>query len=603
MKQKGKRAGLTVLLLCALLCALLAGFTSRLNARAVRETGARGKIALSGAAPIAVDVPGGEGETLLSLDLLGEPGERYELCVYAMTGIKAFTQDGAALSGLRPGLPLAGAAVEFTMPRDGTHLEVRLNLPAGGQRVLLGTPRAISRLTLLRVLCYASLLCYVLAMGLFVILSYLFERGAAEQLALAMVYLLLALTQAGEIFHQYVGAQVAASAAQALLCAALCCYAGVSLGDGRESRAVLAALALAGGLTVTMLALFFTTGRFFLSGLSDLLAVAFSAYALAIALRGVRRGARAHATLHCLSILPLIVGVLMTLFAAPDTLVLPPMLLMGAMMTFVQQVTIGRDQADNRRQREALERELERRVKERTEALERTGEQLARIDKSRAEFFSRIAHDLQSPLTIIRGSLDLVAGGVPVTDEERDAYLEMAKQNALRMTNRVKALRGLALLDETPFSPRVAELQPVLTQCVRGFSGVYKKSQIVFTAECEPGLCARFDAGWLQNALERLVSNAVRYTPVGGSVTVAAQRVPFGVNVSVRDTGCGIALDEQEGIFDRFYQGWNSPEGFGIGLAVVQRVAQRHGGRAQVQSVPGEGATFTIYLPDERAGE
>ena len=66
---------------------------------------------------------------------------------------------------------------------------------------------------------------------------------------------------------------------------------------------------------------------------------------------------------------------------------------------------------------------------------------------------------------------------------------------------------------------------------------------------------------------------------------------------------CGIALDEQEGIFDRFYQGWNSPEGFGIGLAVVQRVAQRHGGRAQVQSVPGEGATFTIYLPDERAGE
>ena len=128
MKQKGKRAGLTVLLLCALLCALLAGFTSRLNARAVRETGARGKIALSGAAPIAVDVPGGEGETLLSLDLLGEPGERYELCVYAMTGIGAVTQDGAALSGLRPGLPLAGAAVEFTMPRDGTHLEVRLSL-------------------------------------------------------------------------------------------------------------------------------------------------------------------------------------------------------------------------------------------------------------------------------------------------------------------------------------------------------------------------------------------------------------------------------------------------------------------------------------------
>ena len=70
MKQKGKRVSLAVLLLCALLCALLSGLASRLNARSVRETGARGKIALSGARPIAVDVPGGEGETLLSLDLL-----------------------------------------------------------------------------------------------------------------------------------------------------------------------------------------------------------------------------------------------------------------------------------------------------------------------------------------------------------------------------------------------------------------------------------------------------------------------------------------------------------------------------------------------------
>ena len=280
-------------------------------------------------------------------------------------------------------------------------------------------------------------------------------------------------------------------------------------------------------------------------------------------------------------------------------LAVPSLVLMGAGMTLVQQITLSREAAGDRREREALERELERRVQERTQALRQTEEQLRRIDRSRSEFFSRIAHDLQSPLTVIRGSLDLVAGGVPVTDEERDAYVDMAKQNALRMTNRVKALRGLALLDETPFAPQVGALSPLLEQCARAAEGVYRKSGVVFRAECEADLTARFDAGWLQNALDRLISNAVRYTPAGGAVTLGARREGYGVWVSVADEGCGIAPDEQEGIFDRFYQGWNSPEGFGIGLAVVQRVAQRHGGRAQVVSQPGEGATFGIFLPDE----
>lgn len=601
MKQKERRS-VILLALCALCCALLAGLTVRYNAEAVRPAGTRGAIALSAADTIAVTVQGGKGETELSLDLLGEPGARYALSIYSMTGIERAVQDGEEIALLRRGLPISGAQLEFTMPASGTNLTLTLMAPAGPQRVLLGTPESIARLTLERTACYVALLCYVLAMGIFVLGTCLFERGASEQLTLSLVYLLLALTQAAEVFGQYVGAQVLSHSALALMCAALCCYAEISLGDGRSTRPVVIALALSGGLTILMLLLFFVSGKLFLSSLADLMAVVFAIYALMIALRGVLRQVRTHALLHCLSILPLCVGVLWHLFAAQGALVVSPLLVMGAVMTLAQQLTLGRDQAENRKQREALESELERRVQERTEALARTGEQLSRIDRSRAEFFSRIAHDLQSPLTIIRGSLDLVAGGVPVTDEERDAYLEMAKQNALRMTNRVKALRGLALLDETPFSPRPMQLRPLLEQCVRGFSGVYKKSKIVFTASCEEELTARFDAGWLQNALERLVSNAVRYTPAGGAVTIRAERAPYGVNVSVQDTGCGIAPDEQEGIFDRFYQGWNSPEGFGIGLAVVQRVAQRHGGRAEVASVPGEGATFTIYLPDESAG-
>lgn len=598
MKDRTVRLHAALVLALALLCALSMALCRQVNARIVRQAPARGAVALSAGEVMALSVAGGE-SVQVQLDLLGEAGARYAVASLGMTGIDAAALDGESLGGARPGLPLVGAQVEFDMPRGGARLTLSLRLPAGPGVVYLGAPQALSALRFARAVAYVALLSYVLAMGLYVLLLCLSRQAGPEQAALGLVCLLLLLTQAGELLGQYPGAVALSGSSRATLAAALCCYAGLALGDGRETRPVAAALVAGVALTAATLLLLLASGQVLLQLPARALTLALCAYAALIAGRGLLRRARRNALGHAAAVVPLAVGAAWEAVLGVSGLAVPSLLLMGAAMTLVQQITLAREASDDRREREALERELERRVQERTRALRQTEEQLRRIDRSRSEFFSRIAHDLQSPLTVIRGSLDLVAGGVPVTDEERDAYVDMAKQNALRMTNRVKALRGLALLDETPFAPQVGALAPLLEQCARAAEGVYRKSGVVFAAECARDLTARFDAGWLQNALDRLVSNAVRYTPAGGAVRLFARREAYGVWVGVSDEGCGVPPDEQEGIFDRFYQGWNSPEGFGIGLAVVQRVAQRHGGRAQVRSQPGEGATFEIFLPDE----
>lgn len=598
MRDRTVRRQAAALLLLAALCALVMALCARVNAQVVREAPTRGAVALTQGAVMALAVEAGDAREV-EVDLVGEAGARYAAAVLGMTGIDAAALDGQSLGGARRGLPLIGAQVEFDMPRGGARLTLTLRLPAGADAVYLGAPQALSALRFARMAAYVALLSYVLTMGLYVLLLCLTRQAGPEQGALGLVCLLLLLTQAGELLGQYPGAAALAGSSRATLAAALCCYAGLALGDGRETRPVAAALVAGVALTAATLLLLLASGRVLLQLPARALTVALCVYAGLIAWRGLARQARRNALGHAAAVAPLAVGAAWEAALGASGLAVPSLVLMGAGMTLVQQITLSREAAGDRREREALERELERRVDERTQALRQTEEQLRRIDRSRSEFFSRIAHDLQSPLTVIRGSLDLVAGGVPVTDEERDAYVDMAKQNALRMTNRVKALRGLALLDETPFAPQVGALSPLLEQCARAAEGVYRKSGVVFRAECEADLTARFDAGWLQNALDRLISNAVRYTPAGGAVTLGARREGYGVWVSVADEGCGIAPDEQEGIFDRFYQGWNSPEGFGIGLAVVQRVAQRHGGRAQVVSQPGEGATFGIFLPDE----
>ena len=124
--------------------------------------------------------------------------------------------------------------------------------------------------------------------------------------------------------------------------------------------------------------------------------------------------------------------------------------------------------------------------------------------------------------------------------------------------------------------------------------------QIQLTAGQMQG-SACFDPKWTEEALCNLLDNAVKYTPVGGSVTVDVRPYEMFTAVCVRDTGPGIPETEQAAIFGRFYRGPDArqAEGLGIGLYLTRQIASGQGGYIRVKSAPGQGSTFSLYLPRE----
>lgn len=146
--------------------------------------------------------------------------------------------------------------------------------------------------------------------------------------------------------------------------------------------------------------------------------------------------------------------------------------------------------------------------------------------------------------------------------------------------------------------PEPGELGTVVTSAVSQLRPKAEGKNITITLEKEKAN-AVFDPKWTEEALYNLLDNAVKYTPSGGSVSVSTTVYPMFSAVHVRDTGPGIAEEEQPKIFQRFYRGeaHREQEGVGIGLYLVRQIAEGQGGFVKVRSQPGQGSTFSLYLP------
>ena len=146
--------------------------------------------------------------------------------------------------------------------------------------------------------------------------------------------------------------------------------------------------------------------------------------------------------------------------------------------------------------------------------------------------------------------------------------------------------------------PEPGELGAVMTSAVSQLRPKAEGKNITITLEREKAN-AVFDPKWTEEALYNLLDNAVKYTPSGGSVSVSTTVYPMFSAVHVRDTGPGIAEEEQPKIFQRFYRGTahREEEGVGIGLYLVRQIAEGQGGFVKVRSQPGRGSTFSLYLP------
>ncbi|PKO14354.1 MAG: hypothetical protein CVU39_15065 [Chloroflexi bacterium HGW-Chloroflexi-10] len=241
----------------------------------------------------------------------------------------------------------------------------------------------------------------------------------------------------------------------------------------------------------------------------------------------------------------------------------------------------------------------------------RMAQQLQTADKKQKELESLrrdlvawAGHDLRTPLASIRLLVEALADGVVTDPQTIQSYHLQAKKQVDTLSLLVDDLFQISQLDSggVPLRSEPASLSDLISDTLESFTGLAAQKGVALSGSAEPGIDPiSIDVQWMGRALNNLVSNALRYTASGGSVTLCAERKLNGVSVSVSDTGEGILPADLPHVFERFYRGEKSRNrasgGAGLGLAIVQGIIEAHGGSIWVDSEHGKGTVFTFILP------
>lgn len=242
------------------------------------------------------------------------------------------------------------------------------------------------------------------------------------------------------------------------------------------------------------------------------------------------------------------------------------------------------------------------------ETLRKQWSALRRLDHFRREGVSNLSHDLRSPLTATAACLETLEGRWAGSDPEDRRLIGVALRNTRNAARLVQSLGDLAQLDEPEFKLALEpiDIGELLADIGLRFGQRAADAGVALRVNSEEHGATPvvlLDIELFERAVANLVDNALKFCPAGSAITLAAERRGEHVEVSVADTGPGIALADQAHLFDRFYQSRQSVApatgegGRGLGLAIVKRIAELHGGAVSVRSIPGEGTCITLQLP------
>jgi two-component system phosphate regulon sensor histidine kinase PhoR len=230
--------------------------------------------------------------------------------------------------------------------------------------------------------------------------------------------------------------------------------------------------------------------------------------------------------------------------------------------------------------------------------------ELERTDAMRRDFVANVSHELKTPLTVLSGFLETMRE-LPLGESDRERYLELMDQQASRMRNIVDDLLVLAKLEGNvmPPSDQAIDMRAVVAH-IREDAATLSGGRHRITIEADDTLTVTGVETEVLSALGNLVTNAIRYTPDGGSIDVAWKQVDREAVFSVTDTGFGIPAADIPRLTERFYRVDRSRSrdtgGTGLGLAIVKHVLQRHDATLDVKSEEGKGSTFSVRFPAQR---
>jgi two-component system phosphate regulon sensor histidine kinase PhoR len=229
---------------------------------------------------------------------------------------------------------------------------------------------------------------------------------------------------------------------------------------------------------------------------------------------------------------------------------------------------------------------------------------LKRLENVRREFVANVSHELKTPVTSIKGFVETLQEGAIKKPEEAERFLDIISRQADRLNSIIEDLLLLSRIEQSGEKKEVefieAGLKSALESAIETCSGKASEKNISIDLNCEDTLTARINPALLEQAVVNLIDNAIKASDEGSSIKVGASQKDEQVIIEVIDRGVGIEKEHLPRLFERFYRIDKARSrqlgGTGLGLAIVKHIAQAHGGGVDVESSPGEGSRFSIFL-------
>jgi signal transduction histidine kinase len=238
--------------------------------------------------------------------------------------------------------------------------------------------------------------------------------------------------------------------------------------------------------------------------------------------------------------------------------------------------------------------------------LVRANEKLRELDTIKSNFISVAAHQLRTPLTCIKWTIDMILGGSlgPLTTEQRGFLMKGYESNErmiILVNDMLVADRAESDRMQYQFAPlQIVDLMDNVLYEVTALANK-KNITIDVAPRSTPLPRVTVDAEKIRAVLQNLLENAIKYTPEGGKINVTTSSTPESIKVAIKDTGIGIPEEQQKNIFSRFFRAPNAikiqTDGSGLGLFITKSIVEKHGGKIWFESTQGQGTTFYFTLP------
>ena len=245
--------------------------------------------------------------------------------------------------------------------------------------------------------------------------------------------------------------------------------------------------------------------------------------------------------------------------------------------------------------------ELENRVQKRTQELAGANARLKELDRLKDQFIEDMSHELRTPLSNLSLHLDLLEMGNP---DKRDRYLAVLRQSTQRLTHLSQDILTVTRinLNRDDIQTSLLDLNEIIASMTSQYRQMAEENGLTLIVDAAPLPTIRANREHIRQVIANLLVNSLNYTPEGQiQIQTGVDEARQMVYLQVKDTGIGIEADDLPFVFDRFYRGQKVSQltipGSGLGLAVVKEIVNLHGGSIEVESEPGAGAVFRVWLP------